>query len=118
MTKIRIHPFQYLLIGLALIIFYTLLISVSEHLSFGRGYLIASVATVVLITGYARSVLRKKSLAAIVGTLLSVLYAYLYIVLQLEDYALLMGSVGLFVILAAVMYLTRRINWYAPPSEE
>ncbi|MFH0953602.1 MAG: cell envelope integrity protein CreD [Verrucomicrobiota bacterium] len=113
MRRIRIHPFQYLLIGLALIVFYTLLISISEHLSFGKGYLVASAATIALITGYARSVLRKQSLALLVGSLLTVLYAYLYVLLQLEDYALLLGSIGLFVILGLVMFLTRKVDWYA-----
>ncbi|MGD9872704.1 MAG: cell envelope integrity protein CreD [Kiritimatiellia bacterium] len=114
MNRIRIHPFQYLLVGLALIIFYSLLISIAEHLGFAKGYLIASAATILLITGYARSVLRKKSLALMVGSLLTLLYVYLYVLLQLGDYALLFGSIGLFVILAAVMFLTRRINWYTP----
>ncbi len=113
MNCIRIHPLQYLLIGLALIVFYTLLISISEHLTFGSGYLISSAATILLITGYARGILGKGRLSAVVGCILALLYGYLYILLQLEDYALLLGSVGLFVILAVVMYLTRRLNWYA-----
>ena len=98
---------------LALIIFYTLLVSISEHLTFGAGYLISSVATILLITGYARGILGKATLSAVVGCILTILYGYLYILLQLEDYALLLGSVGLFTILAVVMYLTRKINWYA-----
>ncbi|HPA77232.1 MAG TPA: cell envelope integrity protein CreD [Kiritimatiellia bacterium] len=112
MNRIRIHPLQYLLVGLALIIFYSLLISIAEHLGFAKGYLIASAATIGLITGYARSVLQKRSLALMVGSLLALLYVYLYVLLQLGDYALLFGSIGLFLILAAVMFLTRRINWY------
>lgn len=116
MNKVRLHPFQYLLIGLALIVFYTLLISISEHLSFGKGYLISSVATILLITGYARGILGKASLAVAVCGVLTVLYGYLYILLQLEDLALLLGSIGLFVILAIVMYLTRKINWHTPAS--
>ncbi|HNR95041.1 MAG TPA: cell envelope integrity protein CreD [Kiritimatiellia bacterium] len=114
MNRIRIHPLQYLLVGLALIIFYSLLISIAEHLGFAKGYLIASAASIGLITGYARSVLQKNSLALMVGSLLALLYVYLYVLLQLGDYALLFGSIGLFLILAAVMFLTRRINWYTP----
>ena len=122
MKKVRVHPLQYLLVGLALILFYSLLLSISEHLSFGRGYLIAGAATILLIAGYARSVLQRRSLGVAVGAVLATLYTYLYILLQVEDYALLLGSVGLFVLLGVVMFLTRRINWYAvekpaaPPS--
>ncbi len=112
LIRVRLHPLQYLLIGLALIIFYTLLLSISEHLSFARGYLIASAATILLVTGYAVSILRRASVALLVGSILTILYAYLYVLLQLEDYALLLGSIGLFVILGAVMFLTRKINWY------
>lgn len=112
LLRVRLHPLQYLLIGLALVIFYTLLLSISEHLSFARGYLIASAATILLITGYAVSILRRASAAFLIGSILTILYAYLYVLLQLEDFALLLGSAGLFVILAAVMFLTRRINWY------
>lgn len=116
LNKLRLHPFQYLLIGLALIIFYALLISISEHLSFGKGYLISSVATILLVSGYARGILGKASLAIAVCGVLAILYGYLYILLQLEDFALLLGSVGLFVILAIVMYLTRKMNWYTPDA--
>ncbi|MBU0678255.1 MAG: cell envelope integrity protein CreD [Verrucomicrobia bacterium] len=117
MKKVRVHPLQYLLIGLALVVFYTLLLSISEHLSFGKGYLVSSLATIALITGYARAILRTRILAFIVGSVLAILYAYLYVVLQLEDYALLFGSIGLFIALAIVMYLTRNINWYTVGSD-
>jgi inner membrane protein len=113
LQKIRVHPVQYLLIGFGLIIFYTLLLSLSEHLEFRRAYAISSVATVVLIAAYARSVLRKRSLALLVGALLAGLYAYLYVLLQREDYSLLLGSAGLFVVLAVVMFVTRKVNWYS-----
>lgn len=117
LNRVRLHPFQYLLIGLALVVFYTLLLSIAEHLSFGRGYLVSSAATVLLITGYARSILKRGALAALVGAMLAILYGYLYVLLQLEDYALLLGSIGLFVILGLVMYLTRRIDWYGLNTE-
>jgi inner membrane protein len=109
----RLHPIQYLLIGFALVIFYTLLIALSEHIRFGLAYLLASVAVVGLITLYAHWVLDNSRVTVLVGGILSVLYGYLYILLQLEDYALLMGSLGLFVALATVMYVTRSIDWYA-----
>lgn len=108
----RLHPIQYLLIGFALLIFYSLLIALSEHIRFGIAYLISSVAVVGLITLYARWSLASTRLAGLVGGILGILYGYLYILLQLEDYALLMGSIGLFVALACVMYVTRKIDWY------
>lgn len=110
--RLRVHPVQYLLVGLAIIIFYTLLLSVSEHTSFGIAYLAASSAVLGLITAYAASILRSTAVTAMVGGILTVLYGYLYILLQLEDYALLMGSIGLFVVLALVMFMTRKIDWY------
>jgi inner membrane protein len=108
----RLHPIQYLLIGFALLIFYSLLIALSEHLRFGVAYLVSSVAVIGLITLYARWALASRRLTALVGGILVVLYGYLYMVLQLEDYALLMGSIGLFAVLASVMVATRRIDWY------
>lgn len=113
MNKKRVHPIQYLLIGVSLVIFYTLLISVSEHLNFGLAYLISSVLTISLITLYAAGILQHRMLAGMVGGILTILYGYLYILLQLEDYALLMGSIGLFVVLSLIMYLTRKVDWYA-----
>ncbi|MCK4652820.1 MAG: cell envelope integrity protein CreD [Candidatus Cloacimonetes bacterium] len=113
LNKKKIHPFQYLLVGTALIIFYTLLLSISEHLSFKYAYLIASVATIALITAYTKSVLKDKKLTSIIALILIILYCFLYVLLQLQDYALLLGSIGLFVILAVVMYISRKIDWYA-----
>jgi len=113
LNKQVMHPIQYLLIGFALLLFYTLLLSVSEHLGFQFSYVIASVAMTALIAGYTKAVLSNKLLAMVIAGILIILYGYLYVILQLQDYALLMGSVGLFVILALVMYLTRRIDWYA-----
>ncbi|MFZ1984737.1 MAG: cell envelope integrity protein CreD [Desulfatitalea sp.] len=113
MNRLRVHPVQYLLIGFAMIVFYTLLLSISEHAPFGLAYLISAAGVTGLITGYTKSILKSTKVTWMVGGLLIALYAYLYIILQLEDYALLMGSVGLFAVLAAIMYLTRKINWYA-----
>jgi len=117
MLRLRVHPVQYLLIGLAIIIFYTLLLSISEQTNFGAAYLISAGAVICLITGYAKAILKKKIATLMVGGVLVILYAYLYILLQLEDYALLMGSIGLFAVLSVIMYLTRRIDWYAAPQE-
>ena len=112
MNRLRVHPVQYMLIGLAVIIFYTLLLAISEHASFGSAYLISTVAVVFLITAYAKSILKSARAALMVGGLLAILYLYLYILLQIEEYALLMGSVGLFVLLGIIMYITRMVDWY------
>lgn len=110
-AKRRVHPFQYMLIGLALIIFYTLLVSISEHLPYNTAYFIAAVMTIGLSTYYARSLFDSNALALLVGGTLTVLYGFLFVVLQQQDYALLIGSFGLFFILAAVMYVSKKINW-------
>ncbi len=109
----RIHPFQYLLVGLAVCLFYLLLVSVSEHLSFDWTYLLAGAATTALITFYSGAVLAAWRRAWIMALVLGAGYLFLYAVLKSEDYALLIGSLGLFVILAGVMVLTRRIDWYS-----
>ena len=111
LQKKRIHPFQYLLIGTALCLFYSLLISISEHTDFTIAYSIASVMTVTLITCYMTGVLKIKKTALAIGGLLSLLYLCIFVLIQLETYALLVGSIGLFVILAAIMYVSQRINW-------
>ncbi|MDP4268908.1 MAG: cell envelope integrity protein CreD [Bacteroidota bacterium] len=112
LNGVNVHPFQYLLIGLALCIFYTLLLSISEHLSFNVSYWISGVATIGLITLYSRSISGMKQIYLLIMGVLIILYGFIFTVLQLEDYALLMGSIGLFVILAIVMYYSKKINWY------
>lgn len=109
-----LHPMQYLLVGSAICLFYLLLLSISEHAAFGLAYAVASVATVTLIGGYSAAILRGRARALGTAGALAALYGYLYVLLQAEDYALLLGSLGLFLILALVMYVTRRIDWYAP----
>jgi inner membrane protein len=113
MLRLRVHPVQYLLIGLAVIVFYALLLSISEQVHFGVAYLVSALAIIGLITSYTKAILKHTAVTLMVGGLLSLLYAYLYILLQLQDYALLMGSIGLFAVLSAVMFLTRKIDWYA-----
>jgi inner membrane protein len=110
-TKIPIHAFQYFLIGLALVMFYTLLISISEHSNFLKAYFIAGASVIGLISLYSVSVLKKSKFALWVALSLSALYAFIYVIIQLESYALLAGSIGLFVILAIVMYVSRKIEW-------
>jgi inner membrane protein len=118
LTKKRIHPIQYLLVAAALLIFYTLLLSFSEQVGFGWAYLIASAATIGLITIYSHSIFKNKMQTGIMAFTLLALYIFLYTVLQLEDIALLIGSIGLFIVLATVMYISRKINWYKQEEAE
>jgi len=111
-NKIRIHPFQYILIGLALCVFYILLISISEHLDFTYAYLIGGIAIVALNSVYARSIFKSSRFAMILALVMSLLYAFIYVIIQLQDFALLVGSIGLFAVLAMLMYFTRNIDWY------
>lgn len=110
-TAKRIHPVQYILVGAALIIFYSLLLSISEHLGFAWAYIISSVATVSLITVFTSSIFNNKKHSFALTSILSGLYVFLYVILQLEDVALLIGSIGLFIILAVIMYLTAKFKW-------
>ncbi len=110
--KRQIHPLQYLLVGFALCIFYTLLLSISEYTGFNQAYLIAALATVSLVGLYTWNVFHNGRTAIGFTLALGGLYSYIFILIQLEDYALLFGSIGLFVILAVIMYCSRKIDWY------
>ena len=116
--KELLHPVHYTLVGLALLMFYILVLSLSEHLGFDAAYIISSLSILLLVILYTRSVVANKRVSHIVGGIILVLYIFLYIVLQLEDFALLIGSIGLLFILSAVMYLTRKINWFSVGSSE
>jgi inner membrane protein len=107
-----LHPVQYVFVGLAMCVFYLLLVSFSEHVGFDAAYLMSSAATLLLIAGYARAVLGGVRQGASVAAALTTLYGFLYLLLRLEDYALLAGSVGVLLVLALVMFVTRRMNWY------
>ncbi len=109
----RIHPIQYVLVGLALSVFYVLLLSISEHLGFGLSFMLSALAVTALVALYALSMFKNQRLAGLMALLLALMYGFIYTLLQLEDYALLMGSIGLFIVLAMVMYLSRKIDWYA-----
>ena len=110
-SKINIHIFQYSMIGIALIMFYTLLISITEHSSFSFAYIVAATSVIALISLYSISILKDKKFPLFIGISLTVLYIFIFVIIQLEDYALLVGSMGLFAILAAVMYFSRKIEW-------
>ncbi len=112
LNKVFIHPIQYLLVGLALVVFYTLLLSFSEHLKFNLSYLIAAGLTLLLIFGYTAAILKSKKISAMILGILAVFYTFIFTIIQLEDYALLIGSIGIFIILAIVMFFSRKIDWY------
>ncbi len=112
LTKKRIHPFQYTLVGLSLSLFYVLLISLSEHSNFNTAYLISALAVVSMISLYSLSVFKSKKHSLLLVATLVGIYGFLFVTLQLTDYALLMGSIGLTLILALTMYFTRNIDWY------
>ena len=112
MQKKPVHPMQYILVGLALVIFYTLLLSISEFVLFDKAYAIAAAATILLIALYAKSHFKSWATAGMFGAVLCGLYGFIFILIRLEDTALLVGSIGLFLVLALVMYASRKINWY------
>ena len=111
MQKKNIHPFQYLLIGLGLCLFYTLLIAISEHLGFNLAYLISAIMTIILLTLYMRGILKIRKTAFTIGGLLALLYLYIFVLIQMETYALLAGSLGLFITLAAPTDYSRQYTW-------
>lgn len=109
----RVHPVQYLLVGLALSVFFLLLLSLSEHLPFDRAYAVAALACALLLATYAAAMLGRARAGGLFGAGIGVLYGLLYALLKLEHDALAVGSVALFAALAAVMMATRRVDWYA-----
>jgi inner membrane protein len=110
--RLRIHPAQYLLVGLAIALFFLLLISLSEHLDFALAYGLAALASTILITSYLSGVLASFRPAAVFGGGIAILYACLYGLLSSEDNALVLGSILLFVVLAGAMLVTRKLDWY------
>jgi inner membrane protein len=110
-NKKSVHPVQYALIGFALILFYTLLLSFSEYAGFNTAYGIAALATTGLITWFVKSLLGSMKLSMLLSFVLVLLYSYVFTILQLQDYALLLGSIGLFLTLAVVMYFSKKIQW-------
>lgn len=117
LKKLRVHPIQYILVGFGLILFYLLLLSLSEQIGFDLAYLIASIATITMITSFSKSIFKNNMLCYLMGGFLLGIYAFLYILLQMQDYALLLGSVALFIILGLVMYLSRNVDWYSVGSK-
>ena len=109
--KASIHPVQYGVIGFALCLFYTLLLSLSELIGFDRAYAAASIVIIALITGYIHGIVGRWTLTSLCAGVMAVVYVSLFVMLQLEELALLMGTTLLIVLCGVVMLLTRRLNW-------
>ncbi len=110
--KRRFHPLQYGMVGLTIVIFYSLLLSFTEHIGFNLAYLTSATLVISLISLYTSAIFRNWQATTLLSGLLVVIYAFIYIVLQLQDFALLVGSLGIFSALALFMYLSRDIDWY------
>ena len=109
-SKTPLFMFQYMLIGLALILFYSLLLALVEHTSFGLSYIIAAVMTIGMVVAYVQGVIKKSKMSMLVGGVLAIVYGFLYIVMCMETYALLTGSIGLFIALGIVMYVSLKVK--------
>lgn len=118
MARRRVHPAQYVLIGLAQIIFYLLLLSIAEQIGFDLAFLVSAGATVALISAYAGWVFESRRQGVIALVSFSLLYLLIYVLMRLEDFALLIGALTSFAAIAAVMYFTRGIDWYGVRAED
>jgi len=112
-AAVRIHPFQYTLVGMALCLFYLALLALSEVVSFGAAYWAGAAAATLMISLYSARTLCGGQRAGVVAGGLPAVYGFLFVILRLQDYSLLIGTAGLFVALGLVMYVTRKIDWYA-----
>ncbi|WP_342610068.1 inner membrane CreD family protein [Treponema primitia] len=111
-TKKRIHPVPYLLSGIGNAVFYLLLLSLSEQIPFYTAYFIAALGVTIMVTLYSRSLLPSWKKSWYMGLVVTISYVLLYAVLNTESYALLIGSIGSFVVVALIMFLTRKLDWY------
>jgi len=111
-AKQRVHPFQYILVGFAVLVFYLLLLSISEQIGFNLAYLISALAVITMIFTYSLTFLKSWTNSLIQTLILAFSFGFIFVLMQLESYALLAGSIGLFFILGVTMFFTRKINWY------
>jgi len=109
--KQSIHLFNYILIGAAMVVYYTLLLSFSEQIGYNYAYLLASASTIILISLFTSSLLKNRNVAALFAVILTVFYGFIFIIIQLEELSLLFGSIALFIVVAMLMYFSRKINW-------
>ena len=113
LSAVRIHPFQYALVGIALCLFYLGLLALSEIFSFSIAYWAGAAAASLMIALYSAKALQSTGRAYLVAIGLALVYAFLFVILRLQDYSLLVGTAGLFLVLAIVMFVTRNVDWYA-----
>jgi inner membrane protein len=111
-NKVLIHPIQYILVGIALILFYVLMLAMSEQIYFNAAYLLASVMTIGLIFFYAKAILGSRKLGLLTASILLIMYMFIFVIIQMQDYALLFGSFGVFLILGVTMYFSRQVDWF------
>ena len=110
--KQRIHIVQYILIGAAMVLFYSLLLAISEHLGFNIAYLIAAIVTIALIASFIHMITKNRNSALLFAVILGLFYLFIYVLMQLRDYSLIVGTIGIFIILAVLMRVSTKINWY------
>lgn len=115
--KVRIHPFQYILIGAAVVIYYLLLLALSEQIGFNWSYGVSCLATVVLIILYSSTFIGDRKVLAMLTAILAVFYTFIFTIIQLQDYALMLGSIGLFITLGLLMYFSRKVQWYSAAGQ-
>lgn len=112
LSKRRIHPVQYILIGIANAIFYLLLLAISEHINFNISYFLSALMVTALTSIYIGYIIKSPRYTISMAIVESLIYIFLFGILQLTDYALLMGTLGLFAVIALAMYFTRNVDWY------
>ncbi len=118
LTGKSVHPAQYALVGIAQVIFYLLLLSLAETLGFDLSFLIAGTCTVALFSVNTEWLFRSRTLALRALAIFTLLYAFIYVLLRVERYALLVGAVTSFAAVAAAMYITRNVDWYGQGKPE
>lgn len=118
LNKKKIHPIQYILVGLTLTVFYTLLLSLSELVGFGPAYWAAAGIIITMLTFYSLAILKSKKLAGFMLLFFSLIYSFIFIILRMEDFSLLVGSFGLLFVIGICMYLSRKVDWYNIRTKE
>jgi len=111
LNNVRIHGIQFLLVGFALCLFYVLLLSFTEHTGFNLAYLISAAMTISLVGLYVKAIFKNRKLSMANFSFLVLVYGFVFVIIQMQEYALLVGSLGLFLVLASAMYLSRNITW-------
>jgi inner membrane protein len=114
LKKLRMHPAQYTIVGISVVVFYTLVVALSEHMQFGFAYILSAFGILLINSLYFYSIVRHLLQTALFTLVFSLVLSFIYVLLNLEEYALLVGSLGLFLITGLVMYLTRNVDWYDP----